>query len=204
VNLLGREGRDAFEDLGNKCAGCAAISLSTLVGRRPSAVIGNSKIMDTRQMVEYFSKTPLWVASHLKMSGRLRGYIQLLFSRNDAIKLADLLVFGQDKQTKTLYEEGRSAIKEATNILASSYFMTFQELTQIAFSVSVPDLYVDASSGVISGALADAFPDRKEAVGLVTSFVDVAANIHGFLCMIPDPLQLDALVGGMVSPKAAA
>lgn len=184
-----------FEDIGFMGTGRAAILLSLLLNKKISMAITHVSIMTLKKLIKKLSRQDtLWVGTYLTLTGAVTGYIQLILSYKDAIKLADVLIYGHAYNSKTVYEMGQRAIKEVTQLLCASYFTALYESTELMFSSSTPRILIDNPSGIIEGALTDILPDEKDVSALVTTFVETSTRIKGYLAFVPSPHALETLI----------
>lgn len=90
----------------------------------------------------------------LKVQGDISGIALLVFSPEDAIKIAKLVTKSSEEEL-VLDDFGRSAIAEVSNILLGTSLAALSNFLDMSLLQSIPDLATDMLGSVIDGVIAE-------------------------------------------------
>jgi chemotaxis protein CheC len=128
----------------------------------------------------------------LSILGDATGKILLLFPRDSALHLADMLLKQPLGSSKILSEMGHSAIKEAGNILTGAYLSALNEFLGMLLLISVPTLVFDMA-GALLATVAQGLDEATKVISIETRFVDDNKEIGGYFILVPDAVSLRAI-----------
>ena len=133
--------------------------------------------------------------SLLHMLGDLTGRTLLVFPRDVAIRLAEMLLRRPVQSSNDLGELEQSAIKEAGNILSSAYMNALSDFMGMMLLPSPPSLAVDMSSAVLTTAYLQFGSDRDYVFCVESEFyMQGAEPLRGFFLLLPDGPSLTAIL----------
>lgn len=189
-----RDSLAGLEDLGMRGA---ARALGELLGEAPALTVASVGIM------------PLGAASSLvvpnegivagvafRLSGGTRGRFVVLLPRAAAFALVTSLSGRAMGRHPALTEEDLSILKEAGNILCSSYVNALANRLGAPIMLSIPHLVFDRSEAVLEATLPGRGDGDAEGALVVTRFADSARHIEGMLLLFPEQDVLRALAEG--------
>ena len=188
---------DALREVANIGAGHAATALSQMIGA--TIMISVPRINVTRledvPPVVAAPEEPV-AAVLLHMLGDLSGRTLLVFPRDVAIRLAELLLQRPASSSTDLGELEQSAIKEAGNILSSAYMNALSDFMGMMLLPSPPSLAVDMSTAVLTTAYLQFGSDRDYVFCVESEFYmkGAAEPLRGFFLLLPDPPSLSAIL----------
>ena len=188
---------DALREVANIGAGHAATALSQMIGA--TIMISVPRINVTRledvPPVVAAPEEPV-AAVLLHMLGDLSGRTLLVFPRDVAIRLAELLLQRPASSSTDLGELEQSAIKEAGNILSSAYMNALSDFMGMMLLPSPPSLAVDMSTAVLTTAYLQFGSDRDYVFCVESEFYMKGAGepLRGFFLLLPDPPSLSAIL----------
>jgi chemotaxis protein CheC len=180
---------DALREVANIGAGHAATALSQLTGRRiPSVHV--SRLEDAPRLFGEPDQVVAAVLMHFL--GDLTGRTLLLFEREGAYRLSDLLLGRPAGQTQAFGEMEQSSIKETANILTGAYMNALSDFLGMMLLPSVPSMAVDLAGAILSGAYLNFSPDREYVICLDTRFhfTETGTTLVGHFMMLPDAASL--------------
>ena len=128
----------------------------------------------------------------LSILGDSTGKIVLLFPRESALHLADMLLKQPLGSSKILTEMGHSAIKEAGNILTGAYLSALNEFLGMLLLISVPTLVFDMA-GALWATIVQGSEEATKVICIETKFIDDRDVIGGYFIFIPDAVSLRAI-----------
>jgi chemotaxis protein CheC len=193
--ILSIEQLDALKEVGTIGAGHAANALSQLAGRKIMISVPEVKAVPLKEVVELVGLPESLVAVvYMNLMGDAQGKTLLIFPRQSAFNLVDILMKRPPGQTKFLKEMDSSALKEVGNILTGSFLTTLADFLNIALIPSVPLLAYDMV-GAILEALAIEFGEEADYIFCIqTEFTDPTLDIGGNFILVFDRKSLDAII----------
>jgi chemotaxis protein CheC len=184
---------DAMKEVGNIGAGHGATALSQLLGKRIFITVPKANIIPLSQVPQLVGDPNTLVAGlTLSILGDATGKILLLFPRDSALHLADMLLKQPLGSSKILTEMGHSAIKEAGNILTGAYLSALNEFLGMLLLISVPTLVFDMA-GALLATVAQGLDEATKVISIETKFVDDNKEIGGYFILVPDAVSLRAI-----------
>ena len=184
---------DALREVGNIGAGHGATALSQLLRKRISITVPQASVISLAQIPHLVGDPDTLVAGLiLSILGDATGKILLLFPRDSALRLADMLLKQPEGTSKILSEMGHSAIKESANILTGAYLSALNEFLGMLLLISVPTLVFDMA-GALLASLAQGLEDTLKVICIETKFRDDTDEIGGYFILIPDAVSLRAI-----------
>jgi chemotaxis protein CheC len=184
---------DAIKEVGNIGAGHGATALSQLLGKRITVTVPKANIVPLSDIAQVMGDPNTLVAGLiLSILGDATGKIILLFPRDSALHLADMLLKQPLGTSKILSEMGHSAIKEAGNILTGAYLSALNEFLGMLLLISVPTLVFDMAGALLSTVTQGLDKDMK-VILIETRFLDDEQEIAGYFVLAPDAASLRAI-----------
>jgi chemotaxis protein CheC len=187
---------DALREVANIGAGHAATALSQMIGEIimiSVPTINVTRLEDVPPLVPEADEPVAAVLMH--MMGDLTGRTLLVFPRQTALRLAELLL-RRTTGTEEFTEMERSAIKEAGNILSSAYMNALSDFMGMMLLPSPPSLAIDLSSTVLTTAYVQFGSDKDFVFCVESEFLmnDLGERLRGYFLLVPDPASLQAIL----------
>lgn len=184
---------DALKEVGNIGAGHGATALSQLLGKKIHITVPKANIIPLSEVPKLVGDPNTLVAGlTLNILGDATGKIVLLFPRDSALHLADMLLKVEVGTSKILNEMGHSAIKEAGNILTGAYLSALNEFLGMLLLISVPTLVFDMA-GALLASLTQGMEADMKVISIETKFIDAHEVIGGYFILVPDAVSLRAI-----------
>ena len=193
--ILSDEQIDALKEVGTIGAGHAANALSQLADKKIMISVPEVKTAPLKKIVELVGPPENLVAAvYMKLMGDAQGRALLIFPRQSAFNLVDILMKRAAGQTKFLKEIDCSAIKEVGNILTGAFLTTLADFLNIALIPSVPLMAYDMV-GAILEALAIEFGEDADYIFCIhTEFTDPSLDIGGSFILVFDRKSLNIII----------
>lgn len=188
VNLKELE-LDALKEVVSIGAGHAATALSQLTGRRIMIDVPRVHVTRLKDAPAALGEPDRVVAAvHMRFLGDLTGRTVLLFDRDAASHLAELLLDRPSGRTQAFGEMEQSSIKETANILTGACMNALSDFLGIMILQSVPSLAVDMCSSVLSSAYLNYADNGVYVVCIDTRFhfTDSGTTLVGHFVILPD------------------
>lgn len=193
--VLSEEQIDALKEVGTIGAGHAANAISQLAGRKVMISVPEVKAVSLTEVVELAGPPESLVAVvYMNLIGDTQGRSLLIFPRQSAFNLVDILMKRPAGQTKFLKEIDCSAIKEVGNILTGAFLTTLADFLNIALIPSSVPLLAYDMIGAILEALAIEFGEDADYIFCIqTEFTDPTLEIGGSFILVFDRKSLNVI-----------
>jgi chemotaxis protein CheC len=188
---------DALREVANMGAGHAATALSQLTKRRIMVSVPRLQIVPLEDVAELLGNGDEVVAAVLMhMLGDLTGRTLLLFPRDAALRLSEILLRRAAGSSHVFAEMEKSAIKEAGNILCAAYMNALADFMGMMLLPSVPSLVIDLCAAVLTSAQTNFGSERDWVFSIETEFTmdDVEQKVAGHFLLMPDVPALEVIL----------
>lgn len=167
-----KEGIKALEKMSDEGAKKASESLSKLINQKVEVKAVIVKAIPVEKAGDSIGEPEDMVTTILmEISGEADGQIMLIYPRQSALNIADLLAKRPLGKTVQLDELDKSALKESGNIIAGSFLAALSDYLTINMVESIPDLATDMLKATINAALARfAGKNIAEAIAMEINF----------------------------------
>lgn len=197
IHSLGALQLDALREVANIGAGHAATALSQMIGGTIMISVPRINIQRLEEVAPLVASPDEPVAAVLlQMLGDLSGRTLLVFPKEAAVRLSDLMLRRPRGSSMELGELEQSAIKEAGNILSSAYMNALSDFMGMLLLPSPPSLAIDMSAAVLTTAYLQFGDDRDFVFCVESDFVlkEAEEKLRGFFLLLPDPASLQAIL----------
>jgi len=187
---------DAMREVANIGAGHAATALSQMTNRTIMITVPRVNVRPLEEACDMVGQPDEVVAAVLMhMMGDLTGRALLLFPERAARTLCDFLLRRELGGTAAFGPMEQSALKEAGNILGSTYLNALSDFMGMMLVPSIPSLVIDLSGAILTSAHLNFGHDRDYAFCVETSFrVEGAIEpLGGHFLLLPDVASLRSI-----------
>ena len=188
---------DALREVANIGAGHAATALSQMIDSTIMISVPTINVSRLEEVPPQISDPEEPVAAVLMhMMGDLTGRTLLVFPKQTASRLAELMLRRPKGSCPVLGEMEQSAIKEAGNILSSAYMNALSDFMGMMLIPSPPMLAIDMSTAVLTTAYLQFGSDKDYVFCVESEFFmhEVGEKLRGFFLLLPDPASLMAIL----------
>jgi len=176
--------KDALKEMAEIGSGRAATALSKLVGKRVTLSLSSLDIVEINKVPKVITgPTRLVVGVFTPIRGDVRGTELIIFLKNSAISLADLLQ-KRKKPSKKINIEDRLVLEEIGNILAGNYLSAIGEMLKITTIHKKPRILFTFGESITDFVLLGIGKDAKSALILKTHFAIPNTKIEGNLFLL--------------------
>ena len=186
---------DALKEVGSIGSAHAATALSQLAEKKITITVPKVRVVPLKEISDLIGPPETLVATiYMRLLGELEGMAMIIFLRDSALNLVDILMKRPPKSTKILRKMDRSALKEAANIMTGSFVTALAEFLNISIIQSTPQLAFDMV-GAILDALAVKFGEKEDYIFCIqTQFIDLTAGIRGSFLLALDRKALQLFI----------
>lgn len=188
---------DALREVANIGAGHAATALSQLTQSRIMVSVPHLQIVPLEEVPELLTNAEEVVAAVLMhMLGDLTGRTLLIFPRDSALRLSEILLRRGAGTSNVFGELEKSAIKEAGNILCAAYMNALADFMGMMLLPSVPGLVVDLCAAVLTTAHTNFGSEHDWVFSIETQFTmdDAEQAVDGHFLLLPDLPALEKIL----------
>jgi chemotaxis protein CheC len=188
---------DALREVANIGAGHAATALSQMIGSTIMISVPRINVAQLENLPPIVSKANEPVAAVvLNMLGDLTGRALLVFPREVAIRVAEMMLRRPLHSTAALGELEQSALKETGNVLSGAYMNALSTFMGMVLMPSPPSLTIDMSRAVLSTAHLKFGSDKDYVFCVESEFClkGVDEKLRGYFVLMPDAASLIAIL----------
>ena len=173
---------DILKEVGSIGSGQAASSLSAILNKKIDVSLGQTSFVKMNDFTSLIGgPNQIILVVHAELVGEISGIIQIVFKRDYALRLIDL-VLGKPKGTTRLVDEmEQSAFSEIGNILFGAYLSSLSNMLGIKVLFSATNTTYD-----LAGAIMD------------FSLIKVAANADKILTIDTKLIISDEAIDGNI------
>ena len=178
---------DALREVANIGAGHAATALSQMTGQTIMISVPQINIAPLEDIPNQVGSDEEPVAAVLmKILGDLTGLALLVFTQPTALRVAGLMM--KRENLTELDEIGKSALREAGNILSAAYLNALSEFMGMILLPSPPSLAIDLSDAVMSATFLEVAQGAEYVFCVETEFQlkELNETLRGFFLLLPD------------------
>ena len=188
---------DALREVANIGAGHAATALSQMTNQRIMISVPQISITPLEEVSVHIGAPEEPVAAVLmNMLGDLTGRTLLVFPRNTAARVSEMMLRKPEGSITELGKLEQSAIMEAGNILSGAHMNALSDFMGIMLLPSPPSLVIDMSRAVLTTAYLQFGDDPNYVFCVETEFfiLDQGKRVRGFFLLLPDAPSLKAIL----------
>lgn len=173
----------------------AVAGLSEMVGKEIRITALDLKAIPTAQAADMVGGAENEVVViYLGISGGATGHIMLVYPKDVAFGLVDLLMGYDIGDTRELGEMEASALAEMGNITGTFFLNSLGDNTGMVLMPSPPVVMIDMAGAILDVAISDIMRDRDELFAMETVFSTTEHDINGTLLVLPTAEFLDVMV----------
>ncbi|MDD5092897.1 MAG: chemotaxis protein CheC [Dehalococcoidia bacterium] len=173
----------------------AVHGLSGMVGVEIKTVALDLKVIPAAKAADLVGGPENEVASiYLMITGAATGHIMLIYSKEVAFGLVDMLMGQQVGTTKELGEMESSALGEMGNITGSFFLNSVADNTGLRLMPSIPTVMIDMAGSILDSAVADVLQDHDELFAMEAIFAVGNQEISGTLLVLPTAEFMEVMV----------
>ena len=165
--------------------GNASAALSKMAGKKIRVFVPDIFVGAAENIQDFFGNRDVPVTMVLvRLDGRAAGFMLLVFSPENAASLAGILT---NSESGKLDDFGRSALKEAGNILSGNCFAAISKFIDFQITQSVPDSATDMFGSVTDSLIAELGIASGDVLALKIGFRVEGDGIDGQFIFMFDP-----------------
>lgn len=188
---------DALKEIGNIGSGHAATALSNLLQRRIDMSVPKVWTIALEQATQILgNKDEAHAVVYLHVEGEAPGKAVFFFPLSSAAVVVKTLLKTEQEVDLFSDELAQSALKEAGNILVSSFLIALTQLSGISLQPSVPALAVDMAEAILDAILLEEGVLYDSILFIDTQLTGIP-RIEGQFIFLPNEGSLQKLLGAL-------
>jgi chemotaxis protein CheC len=189
--------KDKLTEINERAALDASRALSKLIDTPVSVVINKSETRKVEALDPIISLEEIVTGVYLPITGDIKGASLLIFPKETAFTLCDLLVKRVPGTTRKLTKLDESALKEVGNIISGNYFSTLSNLLQVKIVGHIPSFSFDMFGAVVGQIIAYFAQETKNALVIEMEFVFKPVTLTGYFLLLFKPEEINAVLSGV-------
>jgi chemotaxis protein CheY-P-specific phosphatase CheC len=169
-----------LQEINHLAAQKSTDGLTKLVETPVELNIAAVEIKPVRDLSKVMKSETIVVAIHTALTGDIRGASVLVFPKDAALILSDLLAKREVGVTRKLTSLDKSALKEVANIVAGNYYSFFENGLGLKIILNLPNFCHDVYSAVIDQVIGKVTQEGDKALISQLEFIFPPTVLKGY------------------------
>jgi len=188
---------DMLNQINKQAAESASRALSKLIDRPVGVGMSKADIKKIEEFDLLIGQEEVVAGIYLPLTGDVKGAALLIFPKETAFTLSDLLVKRESGTTRKLTELDESALKEVGNIISGSYLTVLSNVLQIKIVEHIPNFSFDMFGAIVSQIITDFAQKTENALVIEIEFLFKPQTLKGYFLLLFEVEQLKAMLGSI-------
>ncbi len=180
----------------------ASEALSKLIDRQVEVEISKTEVKRVEDLSPLVGPEEMVAGIYLPVTGDISGAALLIFPKETAFALSDLLVKREPGTTHKLTELDKSALKEVGNIISGNYLTVLANVLQIKIIEHIPNFSFDMFGAIVSQIITDFAQKTDKALVIEIEFTFKPETFKGYFLLLFEVEQFKAILGSLVGVAA--
>ncbi|NIA22717.1 MAG: hypothetical protein GWP03_00895 [Proteobacteria bacterium] len=189
---------DGIREIANIGSGHSASALSQIVGHKVMINVPEVRIIPVEKISTLWENpNEIITGILLDFLGDITGKTLLLFTKNDAKYMVDIMLGRETSDAMLFGEMEQSSLKEIANIVVSAYLSALGTFLELMVVPSVPALVIDDAASVLTSAYLSGDTDNIDTVFCIKTqfeFVQGEKILEGYMLFLPDTDSLKTIL----------
>ena len=184
--------QNRLQEINKQAALNASKALSKLVDQQVSIDICEVAVKKVEGLNPIIGPEEIIAGIYLPVTGDIQGASLLIFPKETAFTLSDLLIKREPGTTRKLTELDESALKEVGNIISGNYFTILSNKLQVDIIEHIPNFSFDMFGAIISQIIVKFAQKAENVLVIEMEFNFKALTLRGYfliLLRVEDLLQ---------------
>ena len=158
----------------------ASKALSTMTGRTVEIKAISTKFVQIEQIPQFYGPEEVVTAVYLPITGDIKGCSLLVFDKDSARRVADLLMQKAEvtEPSADLYE---SALKEIGNIMSGSFLNATADMLDIQLVEGIPKISTNMMGAITNQIISEFAQTTKQALAIQIGFILKDVEVTAYL-----------------------
>lgn len=186
-----------LEQINNEAAAQASAALSKLIDRHVDVAISKAEVKKVAELSPLIGTEEMVAGIYLPVTGDIQGASLLIFPKETAFILSDLLVKRPPGTTRKLTPLDESALKEVGNIIAGNYLTVMANALQIKVVEHTPNFSFDMFGAIVSQIITQFAEKTENALIIEIEFTINPETFKGYFLLLFEVEQFKAILGSI-------
>jgi len=187
-----------LQEVNGQAAVNASEALSKLIDRQVEVEISKTEVKKVEDLSPLIGPEEMVAGIYLPVTGDINGAALLIFPKETAFVLSDLLVKREPGTTHKLTELDKSALKEVGNIISGNYLTVLANVLQIKIIEHIPNFSFDMFGAIVSQIITDFAQKTEKALVIEIEFTFKPETFKGYFLLLFEVEQFRAMLGSLV------
>ena len=187
-----------LQEVNEQAAANASEALSKLIDRQVEVEISRTEVKKVEDLSPLIGPEEIVAGIYLPVTGDINGAALLIFPKETAFVLSDLLVKRVPGTTHKLTELDKSALKEVGNIISGNYLTILANVLQIKIIEHIPNFSFDMFGAIVSQIITDFAQKTEDALMIEIEFTFKPEILKGYFLLLFEVEQFKAMLGSLV------
>jgi len=173
-----------LQEVNEQAAVNASEALSKLIDRQVEVEISKTEVKKVEDLSPLIGPEEMVAGIYLPVTGDINGAALLIFPKETAFVLSDLLVKREPGTTHKLTELDKSALKEVGNIISGNYLTVLANVLQIKIIEHIPNFSFDMFGAIVSQIITDFAQKTEKALVIEIEFTFKPETFKGYFLLL--------------------
>jgi len=193
-----------LQEVNEQAAVNASEALSKLIDRQVEVEISRTEVKKVEDLNPLIGPEEMVAGIYLPVTGDINGAALLIFPKETAFVLSDLLVKREPGTTHKLTELDTSALKEVGNIISGNYLTVLSNVLQIKIIEHIPNFSFDMFGAIVSQIISDFAQKTQKALVIEIEFTFKPETFKGYFLLLFEVEQFKAMLGSLAGVTGGA
>ena len=190
-----------LQQVNEQAAVNASEALSKLIDRQVDVEISKAAVKKVEDLSPLIGPEDVVAGIYLPVTGDIKGAALLIFPKETAFTMSDLLVKREPGTTRKLTELDESALKEVGNIISGNYLTVLANVLQVKIIEHIPNFSFDMFGAIVSQIITDFAQKTENALVIEIEFLFKPEVLKGYFLLLFEVEQFKAMVGSFAGGK---
>jgi chemotaxis protein CheC len=183
-----------LREISVKAAENASAALSKLVDQKVIVRIIKAEIQNVKGLSPVIGSEEIVAGIYLPITGEVKGAALLIFPRETAFKLSDMLVKRRPGTTRKLTELDESALKEVGNIISGNYFTVLSNMLQVKIIEHIPNFSFNIFGAIVEQIIVNFAAGAEKALVIEIAFTFEPVTLKGYFLLLFELEEIEAIL----------
>lgn len=193
-----------LQEVNEQAAANASKALSKLIDRQVEVEISKTEVKQVKDLSPLIAPEEMVAGIYLPVTGDINGAALLIFPKDTAFVLSDLLVKREPGATHKLTELDKSALKEVGNIISGNYLTILANVLQIKIIEHIPNFSFDMFGAIVSQIITNFAQKTEKALVIEIEFTFRPETFKGYFLLLFEVEQFKAMLGSLAGVAGGA
>ena len=188
---------DKLQEINEQASAKASQALSKLIDRAVEVGISKAEVKKVEDLSPLIGAEDMVAGIYLPVTGEINGAALLIFPKETAFMLSDLLVKREPGTTRKLTPLDESALKEVGNIISGNYLTVLANMLQIKIVEHIPNFSFDMFGAIVSQIITEFAQKTENALVIEIEFTFKPETFKGYFLLLFEVEQFKAMLSSI-------